>query len=334
MLLSKLSYFDNVNASMSPALLAAIHKTIKENEGYATVIWRSRKDDALDATLHQAIRHYSREKGELRNYIISTMKTILKNVLRNESSMEDETLHFHVDSKSTEEEEELSDVDIMLNADSDDVETCVNEFLPHIMEDYEFFSTQKSSKRRGDYYEILTSYSPQTVVGAMKYIQEHYIPKLEDFMNSKDVWNRQIPSMSYSEIAQKYGTSEMEFVGIKDNSVLVKGSSAKRMVSIPLDTITNALISELYGSGSKLKKEFLGLTYYKAPNGEVVSSEDVLFTAIKNAVFYFFCKKCKSEFVFEKDGVAYFLTASMEFQYPVFSNLFTFSVRLVNRKEI
>ena len=334
MLLSKLSYFDNVNASMSPALLAAIHETIKENEGYATVIWRSRKDDALDATLHQAIRHYSREKGELRNYIISTMKTILKNVLRNESSMEDETLHFHVDSKSTEEEEELSDVDIMLNADSDDVETCVNEFLPHIMEDYEFFSTQKSSKRRGDYYEILTSYSPQTVVGAMKYIQEHYIPKLEDFMNSKDVWNRQIPSMSYSEIAQKYGTSEMEFVGIKDNSVLVKGSSAKRMVSIPLDTITNALISELYGSGSKLKKDFLGVTYYKAPNGEVVSSEDVLFTAIKNAVFYFFCKKCKSEFVFEKDGVAYFLTASMEFQYPVFSNLFTFSVRLVNRKEI
>ena len=334
MLLSKLSYFDNVNASMSPALLAAIHETIKENEGYATVIWRSRKDDALDATLHQAIRHYSREKGELRNYIISTMKTILKNVLRNESSMEDETLHFHVDSKSTEEEEELSDVDIMLNADSDDIETCVNEFLPHIMGDYEFFSTQKSSKRRGDYYEILTSYSPQTVVGAMKYIQEHYIPKLEDFMNSKDVWNRQIPSMSYSEIAQKYGTSEMEFVGIKDNSVLVKGSSAKRMVSIPLDTITNALISELYGSGSKLKKEFLGVTYYKAPNGEVVSSEDVLFTAIKNAVFYFFCKKCKSEFVFEKDGVAYFLTASMEFQYPVFSNLFTFSVRLVNRKEI
>ena len=334
MLLSKLSYFDNVNASMSPALLAAIHETIKENEGYATVIWRSRKDDALDATLHQAIRHYSREKGELRNYIISTMKTILKNVLRNESSMEDETLHFHVDSKSTEEEEELSDVDIMLNADSDDVETCVNEFLPHIMEDYEFFSTQKSSKRRGDYYEILTSYSPQTVVGAMKYIQEHYIPKLEDFMNSKDVWNRQIPSMSYSEIAQKYGTSEMEFVGIKDNSVLVKGSSSKRMVSIPLNTITNSLISELYGSGSKLKKEFLGVTYYKAPNGEVVSSEDVLFTAIKNAVFYFFCKKCKSEFVFEKDGVAYFLTASMEFQYPVFSNLFTFSVRLVNRKEI
>jgi len=333
-LLSKLSYFDNVNASMSPALLAAIHETIKENEGYATVIWRSRKDDALDATLHQAIRHYSREKGELRNYIISTMKTILKNVLRNESSMEDETLHFHVDSKSTEEEEELSDVDIMLNADSDDVETCVNEFLPHIMEDYEFFSTQKSSKRRGDYYEILTSYSPQTVVGAMKYIQEHYIPKLEDFMNSKDVWNRQIPSMSYSEIAQKYGTSEMGFVGIKDNSVLVKGSSAKRMVSIPLNTITNALISELYGSGSKLKKEFLGVTYYKAPNGEVVNSKDVLFTAIKNAVFYFFCKKCKSEFVFEKDGVAYFLTASMEFQYPVFSNLFTFSVRLVNRKEI
>jgi len=32
-LLSKLSYFDNVNASMSPALLAAIHETIKEKEG-------------------------------------------------------------------------------------------------------------------------------------------------------------------------------------------------------------------------------------------------------------------------------------------------------------
>ena len=334
MLLSKLSYFDNVNASMSPALLAAIHETIKENEGYATVIWRSRKDDALDATLHQAIRHYSREKGELRNYIISTMKTILKNVLRNESSMEDETLHFHVDSKSVEEEEDLSDVDIMLNADSDDIETCVNEFLPHIMSDYEFFSTQKSSKRRGDYYEILTSYSPQTVVGAMKYIQEHYIPKLEDFMNSRDVWNRQIPTMSYSEIAKKYGSKEMDFVDIKGNSILVRGSSAKRMVSVPLDTIANALISDLYGSGSKLRKTFLDVTYYKAPNGEVVNSKDVLFTAIKEAVFYFFCKKCKSEFIFEKDGVAYFLTASMDFQYPIFSNLFTFSVRLVNRKEI
>lgn len=334
MLLSKLSYFDNVNASMSPALLAAIHETIKENEGYATVIWRSRKDDAIDATLHQAIRHYSREKGELRNYIISTIKTILKNVLRNESSMEDETLHFYVDAKSSEEEEEVSDVDIMLNADSDDIETCVNEFLPHIMEDYEFFSTQKSSKRRGDYYEILTSYSPTTVVGAMKYIQERYIPELEDFMNSRDVWNRQIPTLTLEEIAKKYGSSELEYVGIKDNSVLVKGSSAKRMVSVPLDTITNALISELYGSGSRLRKDFLGVTYYKAPNGEVISSKEVLFTAIKTAVFYFFCKKCKSEFVFEKDGVAYFLSASTEFQYSVFSQLFTFSVRLVNRKEI
>lgn len=334
MLLSKLSYFDNVDASTSPALLIAIHETIKENEGYATVIWRSRKDDALDATLHQAIRHYSPEKGELRNYIISTMKTILKNVLRNESSMEDETLHFHVDSKSVEEEEGLSDVDIMLNADSDDIGTCVNEFLPYIVSDYEFFSTQKSSKRRGDYYEILTSYSPQTVVGAMKYIQEHYIPKLEDFMNSKDVWNRQIPTMSYNQIVEKYKSSELEYVGIKDNSVLVKGSSSKRMVSVPLDTIATALISELYGSGSKLKKEFLGVTYYKAPNGEVVNSKDVLFTAIKDAVFYFFCKKCKSEFVFEKGGVAYFLSASMDFQYPVFSNLFTFRVRLVSRKEI
>lgn len=334
MLLSKLSYFDNVNASMSPALLAAIHETIKENEGYATVIWRSRKDDAIDATLHQAIRHYSREKGELRNYIISTMKTILKNVLRNESSMEDETLHFHVDAKSSEEEEEVSDVDIMLNADSDDIETCVNEFLPHIVEDYEFFSTQKSSKRRGDYYEVLTSYSPQTIVGAMKYIQERYIPELEDFMNSRDVWNRQIPTLTFEEIAKKYGSSELEYMGIKDNSVLVKGSSAKRMVSVPLDTITNALISELYGSGSRLKKDFLGVTYYKSPNGEVISSKEVLFTAIKTAVFYFFCKKCKSDFVFEENGVAYFLSASMDFQYLVFSNLFTFSVRLVNRKEI
>lgn len=334
MLLSKLSYFDNVNASMSPALLAAIHETIKENEGYATVIWRSRKDDAIDATLHQAIRHYSREKGELRNYIISTMKTILKNVLRNESSMEDETLHFHVDAKSSEEEEEVSDVDIMLNADSDDIETCVNEFLPHIVEDYEFFSTQKSSKRRGDYYEVLTSYSPQTIVGAMKYIQERYIPELEDFMNSRDVWNRQIPTLTFEEIAKKYGSSELKYMGIKDNSVLVKGSSAKRMVSVPLDTITNALILELYGSGSRLRKDFLGVTYYKAPNGEVISSKEVLFTAIKTAVFYFFCKKCKSDFVFEENGVAYFLSASMDFQYPVFSNLFTFSVRLVNRKEI
>jgi len=248
--------------------------------------------------------------------------------------MEDETLHFHLDSKSVDEDEDLSDVDIMLNADSDDIETCVNEFLPHIMSDYEFFSTQKSSKRRGDYYEILTSYSPQTVVGAMKYIQEKYIPKLEDFMNSRDVWNRQIPTLSYSEIAEKYRSSELEYVGIKDNSVLVRGSSAKRMVSVPLDTIANALISELYGSGSRLKTKFLGVTYYKAPNGEVVNSKDMLFTAIKDAVFYFFCKKCKSEFVFEKDGVAYFLSASTEFQYSVFSQLFTFSVRLVNRKEI
>ena len=153
-------------------------------------------------------------------------------------------------------------------------------------------------------------------------------------MNARDVWNRQIPTMSYSEIAKKYGSKEMEFIDIKGNSILVKGSSAKRMVSVPLDTIANALISELYGSGSKLKKIFLDVTYYKAPNGEVVNSKDVLFTAIKEAVFYFFCKKCKSEFIFEKDGVAYFLTASMDFQYPIFSNLFTFSVRLVNRKEI
>lgn len=318
---------------MSPALLAAIHETIKENERYAAVIWRSRKDDALDATLHQAIRHYSREKGELRHYIISTMKSILKNVLRNESSMEDETLHYHVDSKNG-QEDELSDVELLINADSDDLETCVKDFLPHLVEDYEFFSTQKPSKRKGNYHEILTTYSSQTVVGALKYIQEYYLPILEEFMDTDYSWNKYKPSSSISEMKKEYACSSVEFCSMKGGTVIMRGTNARRLARVNLELIAKTLVNEMYGSGSKLKITFLGTTYYKTPTGALVSSKEALLNSIHEALFYFICKKCKSEYIHDENGYYYFLVTGLDFTYPVLNRTYTFPMESVNRKEI
>ena len=333
MLLSKLSYFDNVNAIMSPALLAAIHETIHENERYAAVIWRSRKDDALDATLHQAIKHYSREKGELRHYIISTMKSILKNVLRNESSMEDETLHYHVDTQN-EKEEELSDVEILINADSDDLETCVKDFLPYLVEDFEFFSTQKATKRKGNYYNILSSYSSKTVVGALKYIQEYYLPKLEPFMTSSCIWNKYTSEKTLQHLKEEYASKDVEFLSMQDGVVLLQGTNPRRLVKTNIGLITDILVRELYGNGSNLKKSFLGKTYYKTPSDGLVQSESELKESIQKALFYFICKKCKADYVFDKDGYYYFLVSSIDFSYPVFSKTYTFPMEIVGRKEL
>ena len=327
--MSKLSYFDNVNASMSPALLAAIHDTIEENKRYAMVVWKNRYADAVDATLHHALKYYSRDKGELRNYIVSTMKNILTNSLKRESSMEDETLYYHVDSQT---DDTNSEVENYIEKASDELDDCIKDFIPSIVEDYEFFLTLKKSKMKGNYTEILATYSPETILGALQFIQQNYLPDLKQFMSFSGRLNNVLPKDSIESIKKQY-KSKLEFMGIQSGVLLVRGSSQKGIVGVDLDSFVDSIIDSKFKGNPLLEKKFLGVTYYKSPQGGVLSSREELVVSLKESLFYFICKRLGCEYICDESGVFYFLTNLTEFSYPVYSSVYNFSLSVVNRKE-
>ena len=327
--MSKLSYYQNINASMSPALLAAIHDTIEMNKRYAMVVWKSRCDDALDATLHHAIKYYSRDKGELRNYIISTMKNILTNSMKKESSMEDEALYYHVDSK---QEDDTSSIDDYLESASDELEDCVKSFLPSIVLDYEFFATLKKAKMRGEYSEILSIYSPETILGALQFIQQNYLPELEEFMSFSGRINNVIPNESLEALKKTY-KSKMDFVGEQGNTVLVKGTSPKSLVKLNLDTVVESIIDSKYCGNPLLEKTFLDRTFYRSPSGGILRSREELRVSLKEVLFYFLCKRIGLEYVGEGEELYYFLGNINDFAYPVYTSVYNFPLVGVNRKE-
>lgn len=327
--MSKLSFFQNINANMSPALIAAIHDTIEENKRYAIVIWKSRADDALDATLHHAMKYYSWDKGELRNYIVSTMKNILTNSLKKESSMDDEILHYHVDSG---QEDIDSDIDIMIEESSDEVGECIQRFLPSIVSDYEFFLTLKKNKMQGNYSDILGDYSASTIINALNEIQRSYLPHLEQFMGYSQPLNNTLSKDSLATLSVMYPSS-IELVGVLDGVALVKGYSPKVLQKINLTAIADLIVSTKYNDPN-LKVNFFGQDYYKSPVGGIFEGKEQLILSLKEHLLYFLCKRMNFQVVGFDGDDCYLLGSPNEISFPVYSSLFNFHLVEVNRKEV
>lgn len=327
--MSKLSYFKYNTSEMSPSLIVAINETIQENKAYATVIWKSRADDAIDATLHNALKYYSPDKGELRNYIISTMKNILKNSFKKEHSMEDETLNFLVD--SSQENNMVSEFNSILEDFSSEVSECVVEFLPYVVKDYEFFKELKRTKMKFDYSSILGKYSSKTIISALQAITTIYLPKV-----SKFIFNPAPCTMgsvgTISETLQKY-EAPVKVRSVVQRIALVEGFSTKNLISIDLNQASSEVIDTIYGGDETLVLNFEGKQYYRSPRWGIVSKEELV-QSLKEFCLSYICKRhgfLVSEII---GDVVYLLGNSDKVNISLFGVECGISYDMVARKEV
>lgn len=328
--MSKLSYFKYANSEMSPSLIVAINETIQENRAYATVIWKSRADDAIDATLHNALKYYSPEKGELRNYIISTMKNVLKNSFKKEHSMEDETLNFLVD--ASQEEQSNSELDDLLVDFNSEVSECVVDFLPFVVEDYEFFRELKRNKMKLDYSEILSKYSSKTIVSALQAITTIYLPKVSEFMSSVP------PSTSRGigtllETHKKY-EAPIRLKGMVQQIALVEGFSTKDLIGVDLAQLSQELLDSVYKDNKNLVLDFEGKRYYRTPSWDIVSSREELLVTLKEYCLNYLCKRLGFLVAEVRDDIAYLLGNNEKVSVSLFGVECNVSYDIVTRKEV
>lgn len=329
--MSRLSYFKYANSEMSPSLIVAINETIQENRAYATVIWKSRADDAIDATLHNALKYYSPEKGELRNYIISTMKNVLKNSFKKEHSMEDETLNFLVD--ASQEDQSNSELDDLLVDFNSEVSECVVDFLPFVVEDYEFFRELKRNKMKLDYSEILSKYSSKTIVSSLQAITTIYLPKVSEFMSLVS------PTVNYGGIGtipethQKY-EAPIRLRGMVQKIALVEGFSTKDLIGVDLAQLSQELIDSVYKDNKNLVLDFEGRRYYRTPSWDIVSSREELLVTLKEYCLNYLCKRLGFLVAEVGDDIAYLLGNNEKVSVSLFGVECNVSYDIVTRKEV
>lgn len=352
--MSKLSYFQNVNSAMSPALIAEIHRVVEENKMYAVAIWKSRADDALDATLVQALKYYSYEKGDLRNYIVATMKNILTNSLKREVSVDDETLHYHVDTTNPEIimgseyiEDELLDFE---SYEESVVQDCVQDFMPYVVEDYKFFSTLENPTFVKEYDEILATHSPKTVLSALNYIKDKGIIGLKDFMDEEAIKgtfstvNRQ--GLPLEGIIQSYSSPTLkvvDFIGKtvivqsrnKPNSTSVSGGSVARPIyELSLRFLATHCFKLIYKSAPYVV-DFNDSKYYRLPNGVIVKDDtQLVIQALQEEIAYLLGKKLNYIFLGNVNDSYYILGRSSRVEVSLLGNSFVFELPRVNKKEV
>ena len=327
--MSKLSYFKYNTSEMSPSLIVAINETIQENRAYATVIWKSRADDAIDATLHNALKYYSPEKGELRNYIISTMKNVLKNSFKKEHSTEDETLNFLVD--SSQEDNTDAELENMLEDFSSEVSECVVDFLPYVVKDYEFFKELKRNKMKFDYSEILGKYSSKTIVSALQAITTIYLPKVSKFMSVSSLATTGGTATIF-ETCQKY-VAPVKVKGVVQRIALVEGFSTKSLISVDLNQVSLEVIDTIYKGNSDLVLNFEGKRYYRTPSWGI-AEKDGLVQSLKEYCLNYICKRHGFLISDIKGDTAYLLGNSDKVNISLFGVDCGISYDIVARKEV
>lgn len=287
--MSKLSYFNNINKTMTPSLVAEIHSVISENEKYAKAVWGSRYQDAIDATLHHALSHYSKDKGILRNYIISLMKNILKNSNKNEVPVEDESLHYHVD---TEVDSDVHEQELLsaIAEEHLDIAECVAALKENLVFDYKFFKTLKKANMTQDYSWVLKTFTPQEILKSLEVINRIYLPVVAPFFEDFTPFTKIRGRYTISEILERY-SSNLELVSRVGQSVIVRGSSTKSVYSLDLDSVVNGLIGYVYAKLPEYKLNFNNKIYYRSSVGSVFEGYEAIHLYYKEEVLLYLVKK-------------------------------------------
>lgn len=297
-----LSYYQNVRGNSAPSVLALIHSTVMANKPYAVLVYRSKADDALDATLHHVIKKYSFSKGDLQNYVISILKDILKNNGKDKVDVDEEKFNFLLDDKlSTVDYQDRDKLEDFLTDNVSLINECVFEFLDYLIEDFAFFRSQDKRVMKVDYGHILGKYSSGVLVHSLDIIQREYVPMIEPFIE----FNFNLPI----EIPSSIGTGLYPILGKKNNIVLIGGSSSRALHEVDVTSFTEKLITEVYDkSPLPCKVSIKGVRYYKKINGGITTNLSEVKEEIKLLIYSYLKGLGGTSYVGEFEDKLYFFS--------------------------
>ena len=265
-----LSYYQNVRGNSAPSVLALIHSTVMANKPYAVLVYRSKADDALDATLHHVIKKYSFSKGDLQNYVISILKDILKNNGKDKVDVDEEKFNFLLDDKlSTVDYQDRDKLEDFLTDNVSLINECVYEFLDYLIEDFAFFRSQDKRVMKVDYGHILGKYSSGVLVHSLDIIQREYVPMIEPFIE----FNFNLP------------------------------------IEVDVTSFTEKLITEIYDkSPLPCKVNIKGVRYYKKINGGITTNLSEVKEEIKLLIYSYLKGLGGTSYVGEYEDKLYFFS--------------------------
>lgn len=236
-----------------------IQDTVEKLKPYATTIYKSLWQDALDAAFFHIIKHFDFSisddeddnlEDKLYRYSTRVVGTILLGKYNHEIEHEISLIN-GIDKESISVEARMNPLSIIIDseeeASSHDLESCIEYLTPYFILDYKFFKSQKADHRKFKYTELFEKYSPAVIVQAIKSLCNNY----SDIMDSLYA---NINSTRYRLFAKdrykKNLDQTVKYRGFINNTIIyesysrVKGNKSFYYFSIK-DTISD-IISEYY----------------------------------------------------------------------------------------
>lgn len=236
-----------------------IQDTVEKLKPYATTIYKSLWQDALDAAFFHIIKHFDFSisdedtdslEDKLYRYSTRVVGTILLGKYNHEIEHEISLIN-GMDRESISAENRMNPLSILLDsedeASSHDLESCIDYLTPYFILDYKFFKSQKADHRKLKYTELFEKYSTTVISQAIQFLCDNY-------SNIMDLLYENISNTRYRLFAKdRYKNSldqTIRYRGFINNTIIyesntrVKGNKSFYYFSIE-ETISD-ILSEYY----------------------------------------------------------------------------------------
>lgn len=254
----------------------------KEMKAYATKIYGSNYQDALDNAYRHILENYDSDKGELSHYTIAIIHNINFNSSKREISIQEVT-ELALDNKAFKGNngDPLDDI-VSRQVDYNDknVDNCINYLLKYYISDFKFFKSNKSSDRVNNYNELYDRFSVKTILSAISIISERYDNEIDElYCLKKQLRFKSYPSDRYVDSFDNSVEYMCEFNGI----VIYKNRRAKGnkvIYEINIEDLLKKFKKTFYKG--ILNRNIGGVDCYVTLSGKLVIGEDELYDYIED----------------------------------------------------
>lgn len=306
----------------------SIFEVVQSLEPYAKVKYKSRYEDALDASYEHIIKNYDSTKGDLQNYATKVVGTIWLNSNKKEIA-DDEQTQYNLDSKAADGYSDYSVEGIVEEGlKSKDMDNCIKEMVKFFVKDFKLFTTLNIKLRKMDYSEFQDNYSTETILGAIRYLLDNYADDIEKFLEfSKSASIRNFDEDRYLRSIDP----SLEYRGMLNDILILsrrQGSHVKKIYRVSVKDTVNSLIKLFYSDTNYGKMLIEGIPVYMTLSGKIVNTEEELrFFLEKELVGSLLSRTSLKVLLYEK-GEEIFLSSTKDEQSDVVLPLFDKNVSI------
>lgn len=269
-----------------------IQDTVAKLKSYATSIYKSLWQDAMDAAFFHILKHFDFSVSEdddedlsekLYRYSMRVIGTILLGKYNHEIEHEISLIN-GMDRESVSMESKMNPLSILIENEefsmSLDLEMCISYLTPYFVQDYKFFKTKKSDQRKFKYTELFEKFSSSTISEAMEYLLNEYSPIMDKMYST-------ISKSKYRMFAKdrykKNLDHSIEYMGCINGTIIyaplnkVKGNKSFYYFSI-VDTISDIIKEYYLEENTEISGKFRvgDVVAYVSLSGELSLSEKEL----------------------------------------------------------